>query len=427
MFALGMMAGMLVLLIAFALYPEPEDPTTAEFEAIRVFTEEHFVQDIDAEELMVRALHGMLDKLDRYSRYYERSKSERIRREIDGDFLGIGVVFRAPTEDGQIMFPVHDSPALEAGMRVGDTIVEIDGESIEGLDADEIRSRLARNSQRTISLHVVGLDGEMRDLTIEPRVLVDPTVRHAHLLEQAPEIGYLTVRSFSNNTQDEFDKTVKALREAGARALIVDLRWNYGGVLDAAIQMAGRFIDSGVVVSSEGRLHSEIHLADDFESLFAGMPLCILVDKDSASASEVLAGALQDHRVGVVIGEPTFGKGMLQTTRSFPQFGSRAKVTSAYFYSPSHRNFERTSDAGRDHGILPDYLVEIDDAARHAVHIWLGRYDPPLAALEDLARWEDESGESILPRPPADAQLDAAVRLLRGERPPPHQSPRREG
>ena len=425
LFALGMTAGMLVLLIAFALYPEKRNPTTAEFEAVRDFAENHFVQDIDSEELMVRALHGMLDELDLYSRYYERDASERVRREIDGDFRGIGVVFREPIGEGQILFPVDDSPAMAAGLRPGDRIVEIDGESIAGLDGDMIRDRLAPRGRSTVGLSVIGLDGDRRELTIEPRVLVDPTVRHAELLDAAPDVGYLTIRAFSNNTAAEFDAAVQALRNAGARGLIVDLRWNYGGVLDAAVQMVGRFVESGVVVSSEGRRQREVHRADEFEARFAGMPLCVLVDGESASASEIFAGALQDHRAGVVVGQPTFGKGMLQTTRSFPRFGSRAKVTSAYFYSPSRRNFERTSD-GRDHGILPDLLVEIDPLASVEIHRWLGRYDPPLSVLDDLFRWEAESGESILPLPPNDPLLDAAVRRLRGDRPLPHRFGRAE-
>lgn len=423
LFALGMTAGMLVLLIAFALFPEREDPTTAEFRAVREFAEEHFVREVDSEELMTRALKGMLDDLDPYSRYYDRVNSERVRREIEGDFRGIGVVFRAPVDEGQVLFPVANSPAGEAGVRVGDRILTVDGAPITGLDFDAIQDRLTPRGERYVDVRVVGLDGVTRDLTIEPRILIDPTVRHAELLDAAPEVGYLTVRAFSNNTADEFDAAVMTLRAAGAKALIVDLRYNYGGVLDAAVQMVGRFIEDGVVVSSEGRVQREVHRADDVEAAFAGMPLVVLVNGDSASASEVFAGALQDHRAAVLVGEPTYGKGMLQTTRSFPQFGSRAKVTSAYFYSPSRRNFERTSEEGRQYGIQPDLLVPLETKVLAKIYAWIVRYDVPSAAIDDLIAWDAEEGGTILPTPPPDPQLDAAIALLTGKRPAPSRLP----
>ena len=423
LFSLGMTAGMLLLLIGFRIFPEPQDPSIAEFERIRDFAEQHFVRDITNEELTTRALHGMLDNLDPYSRYYDRAVAERVRREIDGDFRGIGVVFKPPTSDAEILFPITGSPASKAGVRVGDRILEIEGESVAGLSGNELRERLDPQGLDEMRLRVASRDGEVRSLTMKPEVLVDPSVRHTEIIDGSPHIGYLTVRSFSNNTASEFDAAILTLRERGVSALVIDLRFNYGGVLEAAVQMAGRFLSKGVVVSSEGRLRRREHRAEGVEALFEGMKVCVLVDGDSASASEVLAGALQDYRVGVVVGEPTFGKGMLQTTRVFPEFRSRAKVTSAYFYSPSHRNFERTADPDRDYGILPDLLVAIDESQRRAIHGWLARYDPPDEAIGELLAWQEESGEQILPLPPNDPQLEAALALLRGERTGPHRIP----
>lgn len=419
LFSLGVTAGMLLLLIGFTLVPEPRDRATEEFEAVRAFAQSHFVRPVDAEGLTERALHGMLDGLDPYSRYHDRADAERARREIDGDFRGIGVVFKPPITDAQVLFPVDGSPAAEAGIKVGDRILSVDGESTVGLAGDELRARLAPRGRELVTLGLEGLDGRAREVQVAPRILLDPTVRHVQMVADAPGVGYLTVRSFTNQTADEFDGAVQALRRRGARALVIDLRFNYGGVLDAAIQMAGRFVDTGVIVSSEGRLSAEVHRADEVDPLYLGMGVVVLVDGDSASASEVLAGALQDHRVAVVVGEPTYGKGMLQTTRSFPSFGTRAKVTSAYFYSPSHRNFERTSEPGRDYGILPDVQVAVDDDLRYALHTWIARYDPPIGALAEMAAWEAATDDDILPEEPADPQLGVALDLLRGTRPGP--------
>ncbi len=420
LFALGMTAGMLVLLIGFRIVPQHAESTTREFEAVRSFAESHFVSEIDDVTLTERALHGMLEGLDPYSRYHDRGEAEQARRVIDGDFRGIGVVFQAGVEEGRILFPVDGSPAAAAGVRVGDLITSVEGDSVVGLPREELRARLAPRDRDRITLGITGLDGAAREVTVVPRVLVDPTVRHARLIEGAPGVGYLTVRSFTNRTAGEFDAAIDGLRAQGAEAVIVDLRYNLGGVLDAAIHLAGRFLERGVIVSSEGRwTESEVHRADEIEARFRGMKLVVLVDGDSASASEVLAGALQDHRAAVVVGEPTYGKGMLQTTRSFPEYGTRAKVTSAYFYSPSKRNFERTSEPGRDYGILPDVLVEVDRGTRRAVRSWLTRYDPPASAMAALSSWQEESGEELLPELPFDPQLDAAVGLFRGEAPGP--------
>ncbi|MGD2017294.1 MAG: S41 family peptidase [Planctomycetota bacterium] len=418
-FALGMTSGMLVLMIAFLLLPEPEDPAVAEFEAVRDFTRRHFVRELGSDELVTRALSGMLDGLDPYSRYYDDESSERARREIEGDFRGIGVVFRSPIADGQVLFPLDDSPASRGGVRVGDRLVRVDGEPVAGRSGPEVRALLAARGRDRIVLDVEGLDGVPRTLTVEPDVLLDPTVRHAEVLDGLEGAGYLAVRSFSHRTATEFDAAVLALREQGVRTLVVDLRFNLGGVLDAAVHMASRFIDEGVIVSSEGRARRDVREAGEVEARFQDMGLVVLVDGDTASASEVFAGAIQDHRRGVVVGAPTYGKGMIQLTQSFPEFGSRAKVTSGYYYSPSHRNFERSADPDRTSGILPDLLVEIDPQERARIHGWIARYDPPLAALDALFAWDAAEDGDVLPRPPEDHQLEAVRALLRGEHPGP--------
>ena len=147
--------------------------------------EHAFVRSLDHE------LHGMLDGLDPYSRYYDAESSEQARREIDGDFRGIGVVFRSPISRGQVLFPLAGSPASRAGVRVGDRFVEVDGTAVEGLTGPEVRGLLSARGRSEIGLLVEGLDGGLRDLVIEPAMLLDPTVRHAGILSNAPATGYL--------------------------------------------------------------------------------------------------------------------------------------------------------------------------------------------------------------------------------------------
>lgn len=418
-FLLGVLAGMLVLLIAQELVPQRADPTSAQFERIKEFTRTHFVRELTDQDLVDRALHGMIDGLDPYSYYYDQSQDERVRRETEGEFKGIGVIFRRPTELGQVLFPLVGTPAWEAGLRVGDTLLAIDGEKVEGLDEAAFRERLRASGKDRLLVHVKALDGAERDVELRPRVVLDPTVRHEALVDEALGVGYICIRSFTHRTAEEFDAAVERLRARGASALIIDVRHNGGGVLDAAIDIARRFVREGTIVSSEGRVESVVHSAVRGAARYAEMPTVVLVDGGSASASEVLAGALQDHRVAVVVGEPTYGKGMLQTIRTFPSFGSRAKVTSAYYYSPSKRNFERTADEGRDWGILPDVHVPVDDLTRRRVAAHLGRYDPPAELMDELRAFEAREGVSLLGVPPDDPQLAAALALFAGERPGP--------
>lgn len=418
-FLLGVLAGMLVLLIGQELVPARDDSASAQFERIKDFTRAHFVRELTDQELVDRALHGMIDGLDPYSRYYDRSEGERVRRETEGDFKGIGVIFRRPTERGQVLFPLVGTPAWEAGVRVGDTFTMIGGQPVEGLDEEGFRERLRGDGQGQLAVRVRDLDGAERDLTLRPRVLLDPTVRHEALVDEGLGIGYLCIRSFTHRTAEEFDGAVERLRARGATALVIDLRNNYGGVLDAAVDIARRFVRAGAIVSSEGRVESIVHEAVPAAARYADLYTVVLVDGDSASASEVLAGALQDHRVAAVVGEPTYGKGMLQTIRTFPSYGSRAKITSAYYYSPSKRNFERTADEGRDWGILPDVHVPVDDTTRQRVALHLARYDPPAEVLDALHAFEARVGVTLLSPPPEDPQLQAAIALLGGQRPGP--------
>jgi carboxyl-terminal processing protease len=252
-------------------------------------------------------------------------------------------------------------------------------------------------------------------VSIGQDALVDPTMRHARML--APTVGYIALSSFSQETPSEFDAAIADLREQGMQSLVLDLRGNLGGVLRAATRIANRFLERGLIVSHEGRGEVQRYEADEDEATLAGMPLAILVDGESASASEVLAAALQEHRVAVTVGAPTFGKGLVQRVESFGGGEMVVKLVSAYYYTPSHRNIERTVEGSWEHGLVPDVQVELDAVRRGAVHQFLASYSPPKTALADLAAWEAEAGREMYPRPPQDAQLEAALALLQGVHP----------
>ncbi|MCP3919613.1 MAG: hypothetical protein GY711_29100 [bacterium] len=419
-FLLGVLAGLLIALIAEELWPYGNDTTIEEYRAVRDFARESFVREVSDEELLELALHGMVGGLDGYSRYYDRAESERLERETRGTYKGVGIVFHGPPGEGRVLFALTDSPAQRAGVRVGDTFKTFDGRPVADIPANELRAMLRDPDGTPIDVHARGLDGAERDLVLRPDSLVDPSVRHTRILDAELGIGYVSILSFSRETADEFDQAFHFLHGRGMRALIIDLRRNFGGVLESAVQIARRFVKGGVIVSTEGRGAPISHRAEPAEADYAGMPLVVLVDGESASASEVLAGALQDHRVAVVVGSPTYGKGMVQTIRNFERFGTRAKVTSSYYYSPSGRNFETSADPARDFGILPDLSIPVSKVEKSAIQERLTIYGPPLEAIAKIEAWEVSSGFELLTNMQGDPQLDAALALFAGERPGPH-------
>lgn len=411
----GVTLGAVLGLFGARLLARAEDPDAATYREVRSFVERTYVREVGREELLDQALAGMVERLDPYSRYYGPDEVAAVERETSGHYQGIGVVFAQPVSEARVLFTLAGSPAEKAGLRVGDQLVRVGGEDVAGMATSELRRRLGERDRGALELELRGRDGTLRTVSIGQEALVDPTVRHARIA--APDVGYLAISAFSGETPAEFDAAVADLREQGATALVLDLRGNLGGVLRSATRIANRFLRSGLIVSHEGRDTTQRYEASESEATLAGMPLAILVDKESASASEVLAAALQEHRVAVTVGTPTFGKGLVQRVESFGDGERVVKLVSAYYYTPSHRNIERTVEGSWEHGLEPDLQVVLRAEEEAQVRQFLVSYSPPRAALPELAAWEAEVGREVYARPPADPQLDAALALLRGEHP----------
>lgn len=396
---------------------EREEPDVARYREVRDFVESRFVRDVSPEELLDLALDGMVESLDPYSRYYDNAEVAELSRETSGHYEGIGVVFARPTTEGRILFALPGSPAERAGIRTGDRIVEVAGRSTEAMEPGELQRAIADAPARDLRMVAIGRDDSERTIELDKERLIDPTVRHGHMVDPERGVGYLAITSFSQETVNEFDAEVEALREDGMRALVVDVRGNLGGVLRSAVDIANRFVREGLVVSHEGRGETVVFEADPDQAALAGLPLCVLVDGDSASASEVFAAALQEHRAAAIVGSPTYGKGMVQQVKSIAGGEMVVKLTTSYYFTPSHRNIERTVDNAWNSGLLPDLEVPLSDAERLAVLRHLASYSPPRAVLPELYEWEREERRSLVPSHPPDAQLDAALELFRGRRP----------
>lgn len=295
-------------------------------------------------------------------------------------------------------------------LRIGSHLVAELGEA-------GLRQELSRDQGGELELEVAARDGKLRTVRLRKDSLVDPSVTDVRMLQADQGIAYVALHSFTHATPGEFDAALRDLSAAGMRGLVLDLRGNAGGVLASAVDLARRFLTRGVIVRTEGRLRVATHHAESAQAAYAGLPLIVLIDEGSASASEVLAGALQDHRLAVIVGERSWGKGTVQTLQRFPEHGTLAKITTARYETPSGRVLERSLDPEGRGGIQPDLELSLPAAERRSIHERLARPMPDPLARQQLERWEIEETIQLVPHFYIDAQLQAAIDLLSGNRP----------
>ncbi len=412
--------GIALATLGSQLWSRAEDTDLARYRAVRDWVRGNYVREVQDSGLVDAALHGMVESLDGYSRYYDRAQVAALERDTTGKYRGIGVVFHPPLDSGRVLFTLPGSPADRAGIGPGDTILAVNGHPRTDLSVSEFQAAIADSSKDEVELLVSDLGGATRTLSIERAELIDPTVRHAQILDEELGVAYLAITSFSKETPVEFDRWIAALQAQGMRALVIDLRGNLGGVLFSAVRIANRFIDRGLIVSTEGRGEPTRHEAVRGEATLAALPLVLLVDADSASASEVLAGALQDHRRAALVGARTYGKGMVQQVRAFGDDEAEVRLTTAYYYTPAHTNIERTAQKGREHGLTPDLSIELSSEEAARVRTYLRHYSPPATSLEALRAWEAVEGIQLIDPHPRDGQSQGALDLFRGVHPGPN-------
>jgi carboxyl-terminal processing protease len=345
--------------------PSAQDrDAAATLAAIREQLRERYVSEIDPELLDRAALGGMLGALDGYTRYIPPSQIESFAGEIDGNFVGIGVTIRTD-EQGRtvVVSPIDNSPALLAGIEAGDVIVQVDDESVEGLSIDRVAQLVRGPSGTSVRVGVARGDQQQSFTVTRKRVEVPAVVGFTRIddaqwnwwLDRPTGVAYLGVRQFTTGVASRAREQIESLLEQGMRSLVIDLRDNPGGRLDEASQFVDLFVDEGVIVSVEGRgVPTSVIRAGPGDSL-PHFSVVILVNRESASASEILAGALQEHRVATVVGERTFGKGSVQET--VPVRGGLLSLTIAHYHLPSGRVLQRKPDS-TTWGVEPDVVFE---------------------------------------------------------------------
>ncbi|MBX6312273.1 MAG: S41 family peptidase [Isosphaeraceae bacterium] len=302
---------------------------------------------------------GACDALDDYTSYLTPDKLDDLFATIDGNFVGLGVELKADEAGMRLVGVIPGGPAAEAGLRVGDRITHVNGLAVRGLGLDEAASRLQGPEGTTVEIEVLQADGTSRRYKLVRRPVEIQSIAQARLVDPTEGVGYIQLSGFQKNSTEELQRAIAALQRQGMRYLILDLRGNPGGLLNVAVEMAEKFLDSGVIVSTRGRAPGQTSTYRAHHTATWRMPLAILIDHDSASASEILAGALQENRRAVVLGERSYGKGSVQSIFPLRTAPAGLKLTTARFYSPRNRAYS-------EQGVEPDIAVKVRVAAKPA-------------------------------------------------------------
>jgi carboxyl-terminal processing protease len=355
------------------------------------------------ESLIRGALKGMLNTLDPHSEFLEPTRYDDLRKDTEGAFGGVGLVVTTNNNTLAVVEPMEDSPSEKAGILPGDEILKIDGASTERMGFQEAVKRLRGKPGTEVTLNVLRpATSQVKDYKLVRAEIKVPTVRdlkgRREFKLDAEKIGYIQIAQFGEQTGGDLESALRKLEGQGMKGLVLDLRDNPGGLLDQAVKVCEKFLPPrSLVVSTEGRNAAQrIEYRAGSRNSHPKLPMAVLVNDSSASASEIVAGCLQDYERAVIIGEQSFGKGSVQTILPLND-GSALRLTTAKYYTPSHKVIH-------ERGIVPDIVVPMGDQAWRDLQ--LKRAPGGLASVDEA---EAQRISQV-----RDVQLDRAMDLLRG-------------
>lgn len=359
-------------------------------------------KNLTYQQLVYSALKGMVSKLDPHSEFLDADSFQQLQDDTEGQFGGLGLVVALREGHITVVSPMDDSPGFRAGILAGDRIMKVDGKNVEKSLLPEVVKLLRGEPGSTVNLAVArGADSALKNFTLQRAIIQMPMVKDLNGKKQFPlddnKVGYVHITQFGEKTGEELEFALDKLKAQGMTGLVLDLRWNPGGLLEEAVEVCQKFLPRGqLVVSTEGRRGvMEKYFAKGGDEL-PGVPIAVLVNLGTASAAEIVSGCLQDLHRGYVLGEKTFGKGSVQSV--FPlDDGSALKLTIAKYYTPSHKVIHQ-------HGITPDSLVPLTD--NEEAMLILKRSPGGAYSLPDRERHLVENFR--------DEQLDRAMDLLKG-------------
>ncbi|HAY79527.1 MAG TPA: peptidase S41, partial [Planctomycetaceae bacterium] len=302
--------------------------------------------------VMAEFTSGAAGGLDTYSAYLTGHQLSEVQSQIEGNFVGLGVELKTEEHRLHIVNVIPGGPAAEGGVRGGQTILAVDGQAVAQISPDAAADMLKGEEGSSVTLTLGNPNGQAQQVRLVRKRVDVPSVVDVSILDQENGIGYLRVTSFQKTTTRDIDNALWDLHRQGMRSLIFDVRGNPGGLLTASVEIADKFISTGTIVSTRGRSSAEDY---DYRAHSVGtwrVPLIVLIDGDSASASEIFAGAIRDHQRGQVIGQRSYGKGSVQGIFPMDRYQVGVRLTTAKFYSPSGQPIS-------DRGVTPTIAVPV--------------------------------------------------------------------
>ena len=355
------------------------------------------------QELVYGAMKGMINTLDPHSEFMEPTKYDELQKDTEGKFGGLGIMIEMKDNFVTVLAPMEDTPGFRAGILAGDRIIKIDGKSAEKLGLTEAVDHLRGEPGTEVTITILRpSSGQVKDVTMKREEIKVDMVKDINNKKDFPlsedKIGYVRLVQFGEQTSDDLEKAIRKLKAQGMQAFILDLRGNPGGLLDQAVDVCSKFLPRGtLIVTTEGQNPTQ-----DSRRVSTGrdeidkMPMVVLVNFNSASAAEIVAGCLQDLKRALIMGEKTFGKGSVQSIIPL-QDGSALRLTTAKYYTPSHKVIH-------GEGITPDCVVPMSDEDEMAVMLKQRR-----PSLDDLSATDRAEMKNV-----HDEQLDRAMDQLRG-------------
>jgi carboxyl-terminal processing protease len=393
-----------------------KDSEQIPFEDLQAFTEvfskvkSDYVEGVDEKKLIEDAIRGMLNGLDPHSSFLNTSEFSDLKIGTTGQFGGLGIEVGMENGFVKVISPIDDTPAARAGVQASDLIIKLDEKSVKGMTLNDAVKLMRGKPNTSIDLTIVR-EGEAKPLVIKiTREIIRVKSVKNRMLE--PGYGYVRITNFQSRTTTDLLKAISSLqKETRLKGMILDLRNNPGGVLNGAVGVSDAFIEDGMIVYTEGRIDDSSHryLATPGDSL-NGAPLVVLINGGSASASEIVAGALQDHKRAIILGTKSFGKGSVQTIQELRN-GSAVKLTTARYFTPLGRSIQAT-------GIEPDIklstvkLSATDEKAR--VSYSEADLDGSLSNPNGDSKSDEDEKKDSEALAESDFQLYEALNLLKG-------------
>ena len=397
---IAMVCGLAGFCAGFLMWGSESDEQ-AQLRAALEKIEERYVDSKDSSELVDGAIHGMTRKLDPYCQYFNPDQWKEFKEQLSGSFGGVGILVEVDLKSGflRVVTPIEDTPAFEVDILPGDLVYAVDEKTIEGLPLQEILGKIKGEPGTVVILSILREGRDPFKVKLTRRMITVKAVR-SKMLDDG--IGYIRITDFTQMMK-QFDEEVVSLQGQGMKALVVDLRFNGGGLLQECIKLSDRFLQDGLlIVTTRGRQPGEVQeFRAEAVTTLPDIPLAILVNESTASASEVFSGAMQDHHRGVLVGTRTYGKGSVQTPFGLPG-GAFLKLTTAKYFTPSGASVQRT-EGEEEHGLKPDYLVEMS-AEEYGKLITKWNADRVIKAADPKERVEAR-----------DYQLEVAMDVLRAK------------